>query len=63
MEEKTLAFALAVYKVPQMDGKIAFKIHSDNKELPDEMMLTMVKHWLRRMEDIYQSQLSSKFLI
>ncbi len=62
MEETQLRFSLGIYRF-EKDGKIKFMIHSENTDVPDEIMITLVHNWLKKMEDIYYGGFSSKYLL
>jgi len=55
MEE--LGFALGIK--PQVNEKgeeIGFELKSGNNGLPDEVVITLVKHWLKAVEDNYHQK-------
>ena len=62
MQERQLRFSLGIYLIEKKD-KLEFKIYSDNKGVPDEILITMVKNWLKVMEDTYHEKFPSRFLL
>ncbi len=62
MEKKQLRFSLGIYQF-EKDNKIDFKIHAENIDVPNEIMLTMVRNWLKTMDGSYHESFKKDSLI
>lgn len=51
----SMGFALAI-RISE-DGNI--DVYSERRRLPQEIVLTVVRHWLRKEEDVYHKDFTS----
>ena len=62
MEKTQLRFSLGIYRF-EKDNKMDFKVHAENIDVPDTIMLTIVRNWLKTMEDTYHEDFKKDSLI
>jgi hypothetical protein len=62
MQKGQIRFSLVICRL-ETKSEVEFKVYSVNKDVPDEILITMVKNWLKTMEDIYHKNFPSKYLV
>ena len=62
MEKAQLRFSLGIYRF-EKENKIDFKIHAENIDVPNEIMLIMVKNWLKTMDGTYHERFKANSLM
>jgi len=52
-KDNPIIFAFAVHTVQRADGNPILSVYSENKGLPDEFVITLMRNWLKAYESAY----------